>query len=1148
MSQPIDTLAIEIEANASNSVDGIRKLSRALTSLSKSISSVNGAGINKVANSIGAMNTATANMGTATAKATMSTKRYVNMLPSLVSHTNKASHSTKSLAYHFGKFYANMFLVIRGVKALGKSISSTMDYMESFNFWDVAITSATGKTSEWKELGYDSAQAYGEAFKQGLADFNEKMTGFKTDVNSGDISISGMSNLGINITELTTFQAEIVSITSSLGLCTRVSQDTAKALSMLAGDMSSLKNIDLATVMTNFQSGLIGQSRALYKYGIDITNATLQTYAYECGITKAVSEMTQAEKMQLRMLAILDQSKVAWGDLANTLNQPANQFRVLKNGVKNLAITIGKLLMPVVSTVLPYLNAMVKALQTFFTWLANILGIELNVENTGTGTTDIFEGIEDSADDATDAVNSLKKSMTQLGIDELNINNPNNDSGGGSGSAVGGGGVDLSDEINAALAEYERAWEEAYANMTDKATAMADAIVDAFKRKDYKGIGTYISDGITNALNSISWNDVYSVAGDFGSGFAQFLNGLFTPDVFGAVGRTIAGSLNTAIRLALSFGEEFDFYTFGEAIAEGINEFFINFDSKKLARAINTWVDGIKDTIRGFLEKLSWSDILGSTLDFFKTLELDTFTFIAKVITLKYLGKLLTSKMFQDVISQQLFGGTGKIGGSGVGLTAGLTVLVTFEFLDGTAKLIENIKEYGWKEGSRRAVEEDNAYGGFRGSGLGMLLENLFKSKEREHDGAGINFPDENGITHITNVPDTSDKSFFDWTDKVVEAFNDMYDAGGEWAKGNRESIASWADNTSKSFNEWKKNASDTFSSWCDDVSTSISDWSEDVQDNFEDWKDNVSTTVEDWKLNVQNKFTQWKTNVTTTVDGWKTNIQNKFTEWKTNVSTTVEGWRTTIQTKFTQWKTNVTTTVDGWKTNIQNKFTEWKTNVTTTVSTWRTNVESAFSTWKSNTVSQVSAWSGNIISTFSNWASNTRNTVSSWYTNITGYFSSHNWNFSGIREGLSNAFNSAFDAVKEIWNNIKRFFSQNPISAGVSIATGGVGASINRTIKGYATGGYPDSFSMFMAGENGVPELLGTVGGRTAVAGGAEITGIADAVYSTGQTEASLLVTAVNLLQEIADKDFSTHIGDKEIAQAVVRGQRQLGATIRTT
>lgn len=55
----------------------------------------------------------------------------------------------------------------------------------------------------------------------------------------------------------------------------------------------------------------------LYKYGIDITNATLQTYAYNLGVEKSISEMTQMEKQQLRVLAILDQSKVSWGDLAN---------------------------------------------------------------------------------------------------------------------------------------------------------------------------------------------------------------------------------------------------------------------------------------------------------------------------------------------------------------------------------------------------------------------------------------------------------------------------------------------------------------------------------------------------------------------------------------------------------------------------------------------------------------------------------------------------------------------------------------------------------------------------------------------------------------------------------------------------------------
>lgn len=55
----------------------------------------------------------------------------------------------------------------------------------------------------------------------------------------------------------------------------------------------------------------------LYKYGVDLTNATLQTYAYNLGVSKSITEMSQMEKQQLRVIALLDQSKVSWGDLAN---------------------------------------------------------------------------------------------------------------------------------------------------------------------------------------------------------------------------------------------------------------------------------------------------------------------------------------------------------------------------------------------------------------------------------------------------------------------------------------------------------------------------------------------------------------------------------------------------------------------------------------------------------------------------------------------------------------------------------------------------------------------------------------------------------------------------------------------------------------
>lgn len=614
----IDTLAIEIEANASQSVDGIKRLSRALSSLATSTAKVNSAGIDNVVNQLGRLSNVAATTGTQAGKASNGTRKFTSSLGGLHTHSAKAGKGMKSLAYHFGKFYANCFLAIRGVKKLGDSVESAMDYLEGFNFFDVAIGKAT--SADWKQAGYDNAEAYATAFKENLNNINSKLTGFNTDSDTGNLTLTGQKNLGLDITQLQTFQAEITSVTNALGLSSQTSRIAADGFSRLAGDMSSLKNVDLSKVMNDFQSGLLGQSRALYKYGIDITNANLATYAYKYGVEKAVSEMTQGEKMQLRMLAILDQSKVAWGDLANTINQPANQLRMFTTGVKNLALTIGKLLMPMVTGVLPYLNAMVIALQRFFSWIADLAGIKLDSVNTGGGVSNALGDLEDSADDATDAINGTDKAVEKLkrnvfSYDELNRRNDNSDSSKDKNNGAGGPSIDLSKQLSDAFDNYFKVWDEAYNKSVQKANEMADAIIKAFKAKDYEGIGRYISTSISKALDKIPWDSVYSVADDFGSGFAEFMNGLFTPELFGSVARTITGCLNTALHVLDSFGTTFDWKKFGESIANGINNLFSTFDFKLLGKTISVWAIGICTSLATALRATDFKAIGDSIAD-----------------------------------------------------------------------------------------------------------------------------------------------------------------------------------------------------------------------------------------------------------------------------------------------------------------------------------------------------------------------------------------------------------------------------------------------------------------------------------------------------------------------------------------------------
>lgn len=264
------------------------------------------------------MANALANLASQGSKAGTASNGLIRSLNNTYSSTSKTKKGFGSLASAIGRFYATYFMVIRGSKKLIEAIKSTTDYIEAFNYQAVAF----GKIgSEWdkdyEKYGYDNATAYAESFQSRVNDTLGKLSGLKVNVQGGLLEESGAKNLGLNIQEITQYASQLASVTNSLGQTGEATTAITKSMTMLAGDISSLFNVDYSTVAQNLQSGLIGQSRALYKYGIDITNATLATYAYNLGISKSVSEMTQMEKQQLRVLAILDQSKVSWGDLAN---------------------------------------------------------------------------------------------------------------------------------------------------------------------------------------------------------------------------------------------------------------------------------------------------------------------------------------------------------------------------------------------------------------------------------------------------------------------------------------------------------------------------------------------------------------------------------------------------------------------------------------------------------------------------------------------------------------------------------------------------------------------------------------------------------------------------------------------------------------
>ena len=546
--------------------------------------------------------------------------RLGNGFKSVVTRMLGFNKESKNIASSIGMFYAKFFMVIRGVKALGNAIGSIQDYIEQFNYFSVALDKV-GKDSEnqFKKAGYDSAEAYADSFRTRFAKLQTQMTGFNVDYDTGEATSNMQHNLGLDLTEVMNYNAAISQITNSAGMLGETSIATSKALSMLSADWSSLSNKDLSDVMNNFQSGLIGQSRALYQYGIDTTKAGLAQTALAHGISASVSSMSQQEKMQLRVLTMLEQSKVAYGDLARTINQPANQVRMLQAGLRNLSRTIGQIFLPVVQKLYPYLNAVVMVLQDFAQWVAKLTGAKL-YDDTSMATPDYSDAI-DGLDDYGDAADKASKKQKKLndnlqGFDIVNKLQANNkDDGSSYGNKNGNGaGIDLSEDINKAVKGYESIWDKAFKSNKNKAVELATKLKKAIlvgwkKGGDYTSLGKSVGSWLTNGLDSIPWAKIQTTTNKLAKSLATFLNGMVQGINWETVGKTLANGFNTVIGALYTFLTKFNWLNLGTSLATGVNSAIKKADMTLAGKTLGAKVRGMIQFAFGFVTNFEFSGL-----------------------------------------------------------------------------------------------------------------------------------------------------------------------------------------------------------------------------------------------------------------------------------------------------------------------------------------------------------------------------------------------------------------------------------------------------------------------------------------------------------------------------------------------------------
>lgn len=527
----------------------------------------------------------------------------------------------RGLASAIGKFYATYFLVIRAIRILGKAVNYSSELTEVQNVVDVTFGKMSGKVEEFSK----------NSIKQlGMSELSVKQYASRFQAMGSAMGIGG-NQIGNANAFLNKQTNGYVGLSDSMA-------DVSLNLTKLTADMASFYDVSQKDVAEDLQAIFTGQTRPLREYGIDLTQATLKEWALKNGLDADISSMSQAEKTMLRYQYVLANTTAAQGDFARTSDTWANQIRILKQQFQQLGLVIGKGVIAafkpfirglnsVLGKVISFSETVLNALGQIFGWKFEISagGITDDIDDASSGMDDLSDGAGNTASGIKDATDAAKKfKSVVLGIDELNLNEPDNDTGSGSGGSGGSGGGGSSAGSSSG-------------GLTTKMEA-SDGILKAYESniKTLYQLGSYISGTIADSLNAIDWNSVYEKARNFGSGLADFLNGLITPDLFGAVGKTIANSLNTAIYAALSLGEGINAYGYGESVAEGINQFFKNFDFSSLAETLNVWVDNLELFIKGFADKIEWKYVFSGIRDFFSNLEIDTVVVAIGAIAWKF--------------------------------------------------------------------------------------------------------------------------------------------------------------------------------------------------------------------------------------------------------------------------------------------------------------------------------------------------------------------------------------------------------------------------------------------------------------------------------------------------------------------------------
>ena len=916
------------------------------------------------------------------------------------------------------------------------------------------------------ELGSDLAEV------QNVVDVTFPRMSKKVD----EFARNAAGSFGLSETMAKKFTGTFGAMAKAFGFNEQAAYEMSTALTGLAGDVASFYNISQDEAYTKMKAVFTGETEVLKDLGIVMTQNALDAYAMANGYGKVTAKMTEAEKVALRYQFVTDQLALASGDFIRTSDGWANQVRILQLQFDSLKATIGQGLINVLTPVIKVINLIISKLMSLANAFKSFTEL-ITGKKSGGGVSAAATGMEDiagSADNASAAMggagNAAKKAAKDIkgatsGIDELNIIQAPDSSGsdGGAGGGYTADEFDMGEVDTSAIDEMD----SKYQGLIDKARELSSLFKGgfniAFGNKDVLDSIQQSISNIGQSLKDIFLDPAVVSAAD------NFLNSLVfnlgkVAGGMASVGASIADNLLGGISKFL------------EQNSQRIKDYLISmFDigsdiTNIVGRVSEAW-GTVFEAFRSDSAKQVAADIIGIFSSAFMgvTELIGKFTTdVLDLITVPFIqNKDLIKQTLEDTFSavEPIFSEVKSI------------VDECFDGLkktydDSVAPMINSFKE-GFTEIVEKLLEAYNQY-------ILPVIEEMAQRFQEFHE------------QYLSPLID----KFLEFTGKVADAITAV------WENFLKPFVLWFIETMAPIIGNALSGLVDMFFDWWEGISETLGH----VFDALGGLMDFITGTFTgDWNKawnGIKTFFSQiWEamktlantlmtaiSNIISTVLGgikgvWEA-IWGKIKEFASGLW---NGLKDSASEIFNSIKDQLSEIWDSVKTTIEEKWNaikEWFDGI------WQ-KIKDIFN------LDEMLEVGKNIMNKLWEGMSNIWEDVKNWLGGIADFVGSV-WD--GIVDGAKNLFKRGKEEAEE------ESASDN---SGPGKDTGYV--SSGPGVKGHATGGFPKSGQMFVANENGNPEMIGKWGGKAAVANNMQITqGISQAVQGGMRAAITPLVNSI--------------------------------------